>query len=210
MHGEVDGASAITRTDKLRAFFAVDLDARTRGVVARLAAALRDSPEGQGARWVRAETLHVTLRFLGEVEPGRVAPLVANVRAQTAGLAPFRLELGGVRAFPSKRRPIAIVMDVGPAEPLAQLAEAVEQGVIASGFAPESRPFRAHLTLARVRDRRRLPTVTGTVTAVGEGCHVTEVVLFRSDFHRSGARYSPVGRVPLGLGHEHEGSPLIT
>jgi 2'-5' RNA ligase len=163
--------------------------------------ALQTDPDGDAVRWVREETFHVTLRFLGDIDPAGVGLLADCVRQQTVALRPFRLELGGARPFPSKRRPVAIVLDVGPQEPLEELAEAVERGIAAAGFDPETRPFRAHLTLGRVRGKR-FPVVTGNVTASGEGCAVDEAVLFKSELHSSGARYTPLERAPLG-GENH-------
>ena len=147
----------------------------------------------------------MTLRFLGDIDPGAVGRLASCVREQTATLRPFRLELGGARPFPSKRRPAAIVLDVGPLERLEELAEAVERGVTAAGFDPEPRPFRAHLTLGRVRGKH-FPAVTGSVTAAGESCDVDEAVLFKSELHHSGAQYTAIERALLG----DKRSPLIT
>ncbi len=189
----------------VRAFFAIDLDERARRAAVAVADRLRAAAHGDAVRWVRGETLHVTLRFLGELELARVARLARCVREQTAALDPFRLELGGARLFPSRRRPVAVVLDVGPAEPLEALAGAVERGVVAAGFGPESRRFNAHLTLGRVRGRR-FPRVTGEVTAGGENCPVTEVVLFQSELQPQGAHYTPIERAPLG----GEPSPLST
>ena len=190
---------------KIRVFFAVDLDARARRAAAEAMRVLQACPDADSVRWVREETLHVTLRFLGDIDSEGVGRLADCVREQTATLRPFRLELGGARAFPSKRRPVAIVLDVDPLERLEELAEAVERGVTAAGFDPEPRPFRAHLTLGRVRGKR-FPVVTGSVTAAGESCDVDEAVLFRSELHHSGAQYTPIERAPLG----DERSPLIT
>jgi 2'-5' RNA ligase len=193
------------RIDTLRMFFAVGLDAAARAAVADVVRVLREAPEADAVRWVREESYHVTLRFLGDVDVERIARLTDCVRERTASLRPFRLELGGPRGFPSRRSARFVVLDVGPVDRLDELAEAVERGVVAAGFDPESRQFRAHLTLGRVRTRK-FPAVTGAVTAVGEGCHVEDVVLFKSALHRSGARYTPVERIPL----EKTSSPLIT
>ena len=147
----------------------------------------------------------MTLRFLGEIERGRIARLAGSVREQTAALSPFRLELGAARIFPSRRRPLAVVLDVAPAEPLAELARAVERGVVAAGFDPESRAFAPHLTLGRIR-KKRFPHVTGDVTTRSESCPVNEAVLFQSELSSSGAHYTPIERAPLG----GEPSPLLT
>jgi 2'-5' RNA ligase len=191
--------------DSVRAFFAIDLDERARGAAAGVTDQLRTCPGGDAVRWVREETLHVTLRFLGELDCARIAQLAGCVRERTATLSPFHLQFGGARLFPSKRRPLAVVLDVGPAEPLTELADAVERGVVAAGFDPESRPFNAHLTLGRIR-KKRFPLVTGDVTTSGESCPVNEVVLFKSELRPSGAHYTPIERAPLG----GEPSPLST
>ncbi|HXV36406.1 MAG TPA: RNA 2',3'-cyclic phosphodiesterase [Myxococcota bacterium] len=189
----------------MRAFLAIDLGSEARAAAAAIAAALRALPNGDAVGWVRAENYHVTLRFLGEIDPARVARLAGCVREQTAALRPFRLELGGAHAFPSRRRPTALVLDVGPSGPLEALAEAVERGVVAAGFEPEARAFRAHLTLGRLHGAR-FPAVTGTVTSGGESCAVDEVVLFKSELQPSGASYTAIERTPLG----GEPSPLST
>lgn len=147
----------------------------------------------------------MTLRFLGDIDCACIARLADCVREQTAALSPFRLQLGGARIFPSKRRTLAVVLDVGPAEPMAELAEAVERGVVAAGFGAETRPFNAHLTLGRIRGKR-FPLVTGDVTSSGESCPVNEAVLFKSELQSSGAHYTPIERAPLG----GEPSPLLT
>lgn len=192
-------------TEALRLFFAIELDDRVRRAAAEVGRALRAGPGGAAVRWVRDETLHVTLRFLGDVEPARIGSLIGCVRERTAALDPFRLVLGGVRPFPSRRRPQAIVLDVGPHERLEELAEAVERGVVAAGFAAEPRTFRAHMTLGRLRGTH-FPGVTGDVTASGESCSVDQAVLFKSDLDRFGARHTPIERAPLG----RQRSPLIT
>lgn len=192
-------------SDTVRAFFAIDLDERARSAAAEITDQLRACPGGDAVRWVREETLHVTLRFLGDIDCGRIARLAGCVREQTAALSPFRLQLGGARPFPSGRRPLAVVLDVEPAELLEELADAVERGVVAAGFDPEPRPFNAHLTLGRIRGKR-FSLVTGGVTTSGESCPVKEAVLFKSELQPSGAHYTPIERAPLS----GEPSPLLT
>ena len=97
--------------ERIRSFVAVDLPDPARRAAAEVARALRTSPGGEAVRWVRAEALHVTLRFLGNVETSRISALVEHVAAAIGGLASFRLELGGVHVFPL-RRPRVIALDV--------------------------------------------------------------------------------------------------
>lgn len=146
---------------------------------------------------MREETLHVTLRFLGNLAPARIPELVRRVRAETAQVAPFRLRPGAVAPFPDARRARVVSLALEPEASLAKLAAAVERGVQASGFAPETRRFRAHCTLGRVALRGRFPAVTAPVTLPDFTLDVTEAVLFRSDLEPAGARHTPLERLPL-------------
>jgi len=183
----------------LRLFFALELGAAARASAARIAAALRERAGGD-VRWVREESLHVTLRFLGSVDPARVEDLARAVGVATRGIAPFSASLAGTLLFPSPRQPRVIALGLEPAGAVAALAARVERGAVAAGFPREARPFRPHLTLGRARDHRRFhlaADVTTSVTARGEGWDVVETVLFRSDLAPGGARHTPLARIPL-------------
>jgi 2'-5' RNA ligase len=183
---------------RIRAFFAIEIGAPARRAAGGLVEALRARPGGDRVRWVREENLHVTLRFLGDIGRAAVPDLLREVALETAGVAGFGLRLGAVRLFPSSRRPRVVALAVTPPEPLSELAAAVERGVVAAGLAPEERRFRSHLTLGRLRPGGSPPDVTVPDTPDAETLRVTEVVLFQSELHRSGARYTPLGRTPLG------------
>lgn len=192
---------AKTRAEKIRAFFAVALDAPARRAASALAQQLREGPGGEGVRWVREESLHVTLRFLGQVETGRIAELVRRAAPAVGARAAFSLRLGAPMAFPP-RRPRVVALQLLPEDPLLALAAAIEGAVVEAGLAPEPRAFRPHLTIGRSRGplpRELDPSrVTVPDTAPGQAFDVTETVLFRSQLQRSGARYLPLERLPLG------------
>ena len=182
----------------LRLFWALEIGAAARARAAGIAAALRDQPGDDGVRWVREESLHVTLRFLGATDPARVADLEREVERATRGISPFAVSLAGTVLFPSPRRARVVALELSPADPLGTLAARIERGAVAAGFPPEPRAFRPHLTLGRARDRRGIRlAVTASVTAHGDAWDVTETVLFRSDLAPGGARYTPLARVPL-------------
>jgi RNA 2',3'-cyclic 3'-phosphodiesterase len=185
--------------DRLRAFFALALDPAPRRAAAACVDALRRAPGGAAVRWLREENLHVTLRFLGNIDAAWVPELLACVRDETARLAPFALELGGAQWFPSERRPRVIALALTPLAPLEALAAAAERGVVAAGAAPEPRPFHAHLTLGRVSGpAARQLDVTAPDTPPAEAWGVTQAVLYRSELHSAGAKYTPLGCAPLG------------
>lgn len=210
--------------ERVRAFFALELDAGQRAEARTVVAALRDrlggpgGPDGLDAaslRWMRPEGWHVTLRFLGNTPRAQIGEIAREARAALAEHAPFALRLGGVVAFPA-HRPRVLALEVAPPAPLAALAAALEKVSVVAGFAPEARRFRPHLTLARARDRRRglgagpdveralgdvssAPAAASTVHCVQT---VREAVLLRSETRPDGARYTPLERIALG-GADH-------
>lgn len=110
---------------------------------------------GPGFRWVAPEGVHVTLRFLGKVAD----PVLDAIRARLRGVRhqPFALGLDGLGTF-GARRPSVIWLGITTGlQPVAALAGAVEAECVAAGLAPEARPFRPHLTLARARERAGAP-----------------------------------------------------
>ena len=183
----------------MRAFFAVDLDEVARQAASRAARSLRSASRGP-VSWVRPENYHVTLRFLGEIPPERAESLAARAGAAVAPVEPFDLRLGGPHPFPSPRRPRVVVLDLTPEEPLLGLARRVEEAVVEAGFAAEERPLRAHLTLGRVRNGARAPRVDPPPAPTARFA-VRDAVLFQSELHSSGARYTALGRAALGEGH---------
>jgi 2'-5' RNA ligase len=169
----------------IRAFFAVDPAPRVRRAAAVVAAELEAGTAG--IRWVREEAYHVTLRFLGEVDPATTPRLAEAVAWAVSDQPPFSVRLGASRLFPSLRRPRAVVLGLEPELP---------EGVVGTGLPAQERPFRAHLTLGRVRGRER--PVLPSIAASGVPLPVTEVVLFQSQLRREGACYIPLERIALG------------
>jgi 2'-5' RNA ligase len=159
----------------------------------------------RGVAWVAPDNLHVTLKFLGHVEPARlerVGHALAGVASQHAA---FDLEVRGLGAFPTPTRARVIWAGlVGGTPALGALAASVEKVLAESGFAPEGRPFAAHLTLARVREPRRderLAAALAAGAARGFGrFRVEHLILMRSDLSPKGARYTPLVTLPLTAG----------
>jgi 2'-5' RNA ligase len=155
---------------------------------------------------VRPESLHVTLRFLGDVARESVEGLAARVRDETQPLAPFSLRLSALGSLPPNRRPRVLMLELEPQEPLAALARAVEQGVVAAGCAAERRSFRGHLTLGRVRERGAPPSLA-SLPVPPVSFEVNETVLFASEPQPGGSRYTPLARVALRGGSSEFASP---
>jgi 2'-5' RNA ligase len=182
--------------EQVRSFFAVALPEGVRAAAAGLAGRLREAERGEGVRWVRSEGYHLTLRFLGNVDRDAIAELAERVAEEISPSPPFAAYLGRASVFPSPRNPRVIALAVEPEAPLASLAEGIERVVVAAGFKPERRRFRAHLTLGRVRNRR-FPAVSGAASVDSSAFRVEEVILFQSELQRSGAVYTPLERIAL-------------
>jgi 2'-5' RNA ligase len=181
----------------LRAFFAVEIAAAARQAAARVAALLREAPGGDGVRWVRPESYHLTLRFLGEIEASLVRELAVRAAAEVAPLHAFEARLDGVCALPSPRRPHVIVLGLVPQAPFAELAAALERAARGVGLAAEERRFKAHLTLGRVANRR-VPSLDAVAAPESIPFLVSELVLFRSVLGPGGSTYTPLERIALG------------
>ena len=137
----------------LRTFIAIELPEPVKEALHGLNGRLRDS--GARATWVKPENMHLTLRFLGEVEAERVEKLAAILTDACQGKPPFTLAVRGIGAFPNPRKPEVIWAGAEPLEgPLAEVRIAAENAARAIGLPPDDKAFRAHLTLARLRDRR--------------------------------------------------------
>jgi 2'-5' RNA ligase len=182
--------------EPIRAFLAVDLGDETRAAAADVVRRLRGRAGAERVRFVRAENLHVTLRFLGDVDPGRTGEIAARVRAEISAIAPFELRLGALHAFPSERRARVVALALEPEAPLATLAAAAERGVVAAGLPPEARAFNGHLTLGRIQGGR-FPDAVG-LTPAPAPMTVREIVLYRSQLGPGGSQYTPLERMPLG------------
>jgi len=189
--------------DELRAFIAIELEPEILERIGALQAQLRQEvPEGL-VRWVKPEGIHLTLQFLGDVPAVRIDAIADAMRQACAPQAAFRFAIGGMGCFPDVRRPRVIWVGVDePAGALLNLQRAIVQAMKPLGFAPEKRPFSAHLTLGRVKEGRpaMLQALGARVTQGGPelGAQAaTEVHLIRSDLRPSGAVYTTLAVAPL-------------
>ena len=185
------GAGYVSPDVRSRLFAAVLLPAPVRADLTRATAALRAL---EGVRPVRAEQLHLTLRFIGEVDRGLEAPLAREIAAATAEMPGFPMRLRAAGVFPSHRRARVLWVGVEDTPALAQLQRAVEEAVVRAGVAPDPRPFRPHVTVGRIR---RPPPPVGLAGAIARvrweaTVNVRRVSLMRSELLPRGARHTEV------------------
>jgi 2'-5' RNA ligase len=151
-----------------------------------------------GARWQTPEQLHLTLRFIGEVD-GRTAEDIAEALLRLAHPG-FEVALAGVGVFERRGRPEAIWAGLTPHAPLRVVHDKVDRALAMAGVAPDTRAYHPHITLARLNVGSG--PVGGWLAAAGalasEPWRVDELTLYESHLGKSGAHYEPVLRVALG------------
>jgi len=175
----------------LRLFVALDLPP---DAVAALAV-VGTAADPESWRAVKPDTLHVTLAFLGARPPADVAAIDPIVAAEDGGPAP-RLEIERVLGLPPRRARVLTVALDDPDGTLSALQARLSAALAQAGlYTPETRPFRPHVTVARLRPRQRAPRATPDVEA--HEFHGTAVTLYRSTTHPTGARYEPLTRASL-------------
>ncbi len=190
----------------VRLFVAVDLPAPVRQ---RLAVLQGGVP---AARWVQAESLHLTLRFIGEVDYATARDIDAalgRIRAPA-----FEVSIAGVGCFGPDKRPRALWAGTDPSPPLQFLRDKVDRAVVAAGLAPDDRKFKPHITLARFRDRpgpRLIRWMTDNSLLRIQPVPVDRFVLFESTLGGEGAIYRPVADYPLSpeTGHQAAGAHSV-
>lgn len=169
----------------LRLFVALPVPA---DAAERLASLRAELP---GARWLARENYHLTLRFLGDVDEAAV-PVLTEALARVT-MRPLRVELDAVGVFPSLRRPRVFVARGAAGLALERLQARVERAVVEAGFEPDARPFRPHVTLARLRrpDRAALAAYL-EAHSLRLGWRARSFALYESRLGAGGARYVPV------------------
>lgn len=184
--------------DALRLFVAVLLPESWLAVLAGVQRELRGA--GLELRYVRPEGIHVTLRFLGETPRSRVAGIEGALAASVVGMRPFDIRLDAMGIFGTPRRPRVVWAGLEHDEgSLDVLRASIEDALVGAGIEREGRPFRPHLTIARVPDRLSGAEAAGIAPVVEEvglfdvpAHRVESIALMRSELGPGGARYTVV------------------
>jgi len=177
----------------MRLFLAVNLPLRVRQHLWDITKPLRDAD--YPVRWVELDGLHVTLKFLGEVDAERESEIIGGVERAVRGVRSFPMVMAGFGVFPTPQRPRVVWAGCEAPPPLELMQHAIEREMHALGFPIEGRAFRPHVTLGRARrdaaPRALRPLVTG-LEALEHGAEVsvTSVDLMQSTLSPSGARYA--------------------
>ncbi len=190
-----------TRPPIVRLFLAINLDPDVRRGIVDAAAPLRDiAPD---LAWVREPNLHLTVKFLGEQPDDFAQSLADAMRGVGERNRTIDAEVGGIGAFPNFRRPRVVWIGVTPEPKLELLHHDVESTCESLGIPVDGKPFRPHLTLARVKPRTGQPRVlrelanAATDVDYVEEIVITAIDLMASELTTSGSRYRVIASVPL-------------
>lgn len=182
----------MSKEPSVRAFIALELKEPLRASLEKLQQRLHANLGG--IRLVRPEAIHLTLRFLGPTRQDQLQALDAPLAAAARACPALEARIGGIGTFPERGRPHVLWVGVELEPAALELQRACEQAARDAGFAPEERPFRAHLTLGRWRDHATRPELPET--DLGPTC-LDSLVLFRSEQAKDGMVYTSLARFPL-------------
>ena len=181
----------------IRAFIAIDLPDDIRQHLARTAHTLRQQLADAPIRWVNPKSIHLTLKFLGDVSEHNLNMLMDLLAGEVETHPPFEFGVGRLGAFPDTRRPRVLWVGVEAPDELFTLQRAIDQAVAKLGYARERKPFQPHLTLGRVSrnaSNRQVREISRLLRETHVGflgsARVTEVHLYRSDLKPTGAVYT--------------------
>jgi 2'-5' RNA ligase len=196
----------------MRIFIGIDLDPEVRGRISRFLEGVESfAPD---ARWVRPESLHITLKFIGEQTAERVEAVAEHLRR--VGGSTFEIRAGGYGFFPTVKAPRVFWIGIHAGPQLAELAGSVDTATAELGIPREDRPFSPHLTLARGGAGRRsgspkwregdgpntiFAVLEKRLAAMGDldfgAMTAHEFILYQSQLSPGGSKYTKLQRFPL-------------
>lgn len=186
---------------KKRLFTAVDISAEARQLAANYADALKRSHPDARVSWTRPGNLHLTIKFLGDVEEDRIAGIIDSLHRVVVGTPSFEIGIAGTGVFPSARNPTVLWLGVHDLSgQLRRISKIIEDALAGLRFPKEDREFSPHLTIGRIRDSRNgrdiaeahcMDTFDPVKFLVGE------LVLYSSKLCSSGSEYTAIARFKL-------------
>jgi 2'-5' RNA ligase len=192
----------------VRLFVALDLPDEVRRALGDLIVRLK--PESRGARWVRPEGMHLTLKFIGEMDSQKLDSIRGALAAVQSD-QPVEMHFRGLGFFPHERRPRVIWCGLEASPNLAGLAADVDRALKPLGIPPETRDFVPHLTLARFNSQEGLEKIVRAAEELKSydfgSASNTEFYLYESFLKPSGAEYKRLATFPIVRGAYLRGSP---
>ena len=190
--------------EQIRTFIAIELPDELKLALTRLQDQLKSGSQAP-VKWVNPNSIHLTLKFLGNIGMDMVGKITTALEEAARGISPFHLEAKGLGVFPNLRRVQVVWVGItGEVDRLRQLQQRIETSLKPLGFVPESRPFSPHLTLARLSDRATADErqslgqlIAGISFETAYAIDVGSIDLMRSQLTRDGAIYTRINSIKL-------------
>ncbi len=183
----------------MRTFIAIPLAVECQAMLGRLQQDLRACKAD--IRWAAISSIHLTLKFLGEVDPAIIPKLAESLDDPSIPHDGFDLRLHGLGCFPNQRSPRVIWCGInGETEKLSRLQQKVETVCASLGFAPENRPFHPHLTLGRVNGKRNLQPLLDCIKIGSDlecSFRIGHFNIYQSTLRPQGAVYTVLKTIAL-------------
>jgi 2'-5' RNA ligase len=185
--------------ETLRTFIALDMPPEIKTALSKYVQPLK-SRRGR-VSWVKAENLHLTLKFLGDTPASRIEEIGAALQEIAAASTAFSGVIGGCGAFPNDEHPRVLWVGINDKTgALQKLAKAIDERLHQFGFAKEKRLFAPHLTIGRAKD----PRIPEIIRALKENPFAAtpapfdEIIFMKSELHPAGSIYTPLRKLSLG------------
>ena len=186
--------------EKIRTFIAIEIPLAIRTEIAKFQEQLKQ--EQAPISWVKPNNIHITIKFLGDVDENKIDDIALAIQTATTEIKPFSIEIGGAGAFPNYKKPRVIWIGAkSEHDLLKELAKQIDIQVHKLGFEKETRDFKAHLTLGRVKS---LNDIDGVISELkqrqdfsGGSFIASEIILMKSELHPAGSIYTPMRKIPL-------------
>ncbi len=189
--------------EQIRSFIAIEIPDDAKHKLGEIEILLKSDGQS-GVKWVNPDSIHLTLKFLGNIAANRTEEISAAVKESVRGVSPFQLKIEGLGTFPNlKRAQVVWVGLKGEVEKVENLQQQLERNLEMIGFPAERRAFTPHLTLARVNDRasaderQRIGRRIKETSFEAGVLKVDSINLMKSQLSRQGAVYSRLSKVYL-------------
>jgi RNA 2',3'-cyclic 3'-phosphodiesterase len=184
-----------------RIFCAIELPESVRKLALQHLAHLKEKVPNAKASWARDASLHLTLKFIGEIPKTSVANFSAAVSRVVSDVPVFSIRLEQTGTFPTHGEPRVLWVGINDeSSQLAKLHARLEEESAGAGFAKDTRPYHPHLTIARLRqpyNARALAAAHKQLEFAPLEIAVTELLVIRSELSSEGSKYTAVSRHPL-------------
>jgi 2'-5' RNA ligase len=187
----------------LRSFIAIELSETAKSALAELQQELKKT--GADVRWVKPENIHLTLKFLGNIEKNIIDSIVQILTGTCNKFEVFTLEIKGTGVFPSVKSPRVIWVSANGKTTVTGIQLEIETGLSSLGFEREKRTFTPHLTLGRFKTSQGKRPLLDKVELFKDNSYgvidVRSISIMRSDLSPAGAKYTRIAEIPLRKTH---------